>query len=86
MRRGFIGLAVVALLSGPAAALAVSYPARPIRLITPQTAGASMDVLVRIVAPKMSELLGQPFVVDNRGGAGGAADSLAVGPFAGSGA
>ena len=83
MRRCLIGFAVAALLSGPAVVLAVSYPAPPVRLITPQTAGASMDILVRIVVPKMSELLGQPFVVDNRGGA---ADSLAVGPFAGSGA
>jgi tripartite-type tricarboxylate transporter receptor subunit TctC len=71
MRRYLISFALVALCSGPAAALAESYPARPVRLITPQTAGASMDILVRIVAPKMSELLGQPFVIDNRGGAGG---------------
>jgi tripartite-type tricarboxylate transporter receptor subunit TctC len=47
------------------------YPTRPIRLITPQTPGASMDVLVRIIAPRWSERLGQPVVVDNRGGAGG---------------
>jgi len=71
MRRYLIGVAVVALFSGAAAAFAESYPARPVRLITPQTPGASMDILVRIVAPKMSELLGQTFVVDNRGGAGG---------------
>lgn len=47
------------------------YPTRPIRLITPQSAGASMDILVRILAPKVTDLLGQPLVVDNRGGAGG---------------
>jgi tripartite-type tricarboxylate transporter receptor subunit TctC len=71
MRRCLTGIALVVLFAGPAAALAESYPARPVRLITPQSAGASMDILVRIVAPKMSELLGQSFVVDNRGGAGG---------------
>ena len=58
-----------ALLCGPAAA--DGYPARPVRVITPQSAGASMDILVRIVMPKMAELLGQSFVIDNRGGAGG---------------
>ncbi len=52
-------------------ALAEKFPARPIRLITPQSAGASMDILVRILTPKLTELLGQPVVVDNRGGAGG---------------
>jgi tripartite-type tricarboxylate transporter receptor subunit TctC len=65
-----IGIALAALFVGPTA-LAALYPTHPVRLITPQSAGASMDILVRIVAPKMSELLGQPLVVDNRGGAGG---------------
>jgi tripartite-type tricarboxylate transporter receptor subunit TctC len=54
-----------------ATAHAENYPARPVRLITPQSAGASMDILVRILTPKLTELLGQPVVVDNRGGAGG---------------
>jgi tripartite-type tricarboxylate transporter receptor subunit TctC len=71
MRRCLTDFALVVLFSVPTAAPAESYPARPVRLITPQSAGASMDILVRIVAPKMSVLLGQPFVVDNRGGAGG---------------
>ncbi len=48
-----------------------SYPARPIRVIAAQSAGSSLDTLVRIVAPKLSEHLGQPIVIDNRGGAGG---------------
>ena len=52
-------------------ATAAEWPARPIRLITPQSAGASMDILVRILTPRLAELLGQPVVVDNRGGAGG---------------
>lgn len=54
-----------------APAFAEPFPARPIRLITPQSAGASMDILVRILTPKLTELLGQAVVVDNRGGAGG---------------
>jgi tripartite-type tricarboxylate transporter receptor subunit TctC len=66
-RAGLFAVASLCILS----ATAQSYPLRPIRLITPQTAGASMDVLVRIIAPRWAERLGQPMVVDNRGGAGG---------------
>ena len=47
-----------------------TYPGRPIRLITSATAGAAADVLSRAVAGKLSELLGQQVVVDNRPGAG----------------
>jgi tripartite-type tricarboxylate transporter receptor subunit TctC len=63
----FIVLAACAAACAPAA----PFPERPIRLITPQSAGASMDILVRILTPKLTDLLGQPVVVDNRGGAGG---------------
>ena len=48
-----------------------SYPNRPIRVIVPQTAGSALDTLARIFAVKVSEMLGQQMVVDNRGGAGG---------------
>jgi len=48
-----------------------SYPARPIRLMVPYAAGGVSDILGRALAQKMSELLGQPMVVENRGGAGG---------------
>jgi len=47
------------------------YPTRPVRLIAAQSAGSSMDTIVRIVTPRLGELLGQQVVVDNRGGAGG---------------
>jgi putative tricarboxylic transport membrane protein len=70
MKRSLIGLVLAVFFSSLTAA-GDAYPTRPVRLITPQSAGASMDVLVRIVMPKMSGLLGQQFVVDNRGGAGG---------------
>jgi tripartite-type tricarboxylate transporter receptor subunit TctC len=52
-------------------ALADEYPARPITLIVPYAAGGGNDVMARIVADKMSLALGQPIVVENRGGAGG---------------
>lgn len=48
-----------------------SYPSRPVRLLAAQSAGSSLDTIVRIVTPKASEILGQQLVIDNRGGAGG---------------
>jgi len=50
---------------------AQQYPNRPVRLISPNPAGGANDVIGRIVAQKIGELLGQPMVMDNRGGAGG---------------
>jgi tripartite-type tricarboxylate transporter receptor subunit TctC len=47
------------------------YPTKPIRFIIANTTGTSVDTLARIVGVKMSELLGQQMVADNRGGAGG---------------
>jgi tripartite-type tricarboxylate transporter receptor subunit TctC len=68
-----IKLAIVigaAALLAPLAA-AQGYPERPVRLILGVPAGGTPDVLTRTVTPAMSELLGQPLVLDNRGGAGG---------------
>src|SRR5215831_17073568 len=61
--------ALLALLAAPAAAQ--DYPVRPITLIVPYAAGGGNDVMARIVADKMSAALGQPIVIENRGGAGG---------------
>jgi len=55
---------------GIAAAAAQQYPSRPIRLIVPQSAGGSTDVIARVVAQRMTETLGQTVIVDNRPGAG----------------
>jgi tripartite-type tricarboxylate transporter receptor subunit TctC len=52
--------------SGPAP----GYPDKSIRMIVPVTAGGSTDIVARITTARMSELLGQPFVIDNRAGAG----------------
>ena len=51
-------------------AFADSYPTKPIRMIVPFGAGGSTDVLIRIVANKLPEVLGQQVVIDNRTGAG----------------
>ena len=55
----------------PASSQAQTYPARPIKIIVPSPAGATTDMLVRMVAQKLSEKWGQPVIVDNRPGAGG---------------
>ena len=53
------------------AALAQQYPARPVRVIIPFTAGSAADIIARAMEPALRERLGQPLVIDNRGGAGG---------------
>jgi tripartite-type tricarboxylate transporter receptor subunit TctC len=60
-------------------AVAADYPTRPITLVVAFTPGGPSDILARIVGKKMEQLLGQPFIVENRPGAGGniAADQVA---------
>jgi tripartite-type tricarboxylate transporter receptor subunit TctC len=55
----------------PAAGTAQEYPVRPIRLVVPNSPGSLSDQLARLVFPKVTEGLGQPFVIDHRPGAGG---------------
>ncbi len=53
------------------AALAQLYPAKPIKIVIPFPPGNTMDIMTRLIAPKMSERLGQPIVAENRPGASG---------------
>ncbi|MCC6531070.1 MAG: tripartite tricarboxylate transporter substrate binding protein [Burkholderiales bacterium] len=64
-------LCALAALAACSAASAQTYPARPIRVIVPFAPGGGTDNLTRIMAPRLSELLGVQILVDNRGGASG---------------
>jgi tripartite-type tricarboxylate transporter receptor subunit TctC len=66
-------LGAVAALIGVAsiAHAADSYPNRPVRIVIPFAPGGGADTLARIITPKLHDLMGQAWVVDNRGGAGG---------------
>jgi len=73
MRRRFLTAMIAAIAAGflPSAASAQSsYPNRPIRLVAPFAPRGGVDIAARIVAEKLQPILGQPIVVENRGGAG----------------
>jgi tripartite-type tricarboxylate transporter receptor subunit TctC len=64
----------IVLLAGAAIAanaVAQQYPARPVRIYIPFTAGSAADIIARALEPQMREKLGQSLIIDNRGGAGG---------------
>ena len=69
---------VCAVLLVAGAASAQSYPAKPVRMIVPFVPGGNTDIIARVFAPRMGELLGQQIVVENRGGAGGVIGTEAV--------
>jgi tripartite-type tricarboxylate transporter receptor subunit TctC len=79
-RRAFLQLAAVAAV--PRLAWAQAYPIRPVRTIVGLAAGGPADIFARLIAQWLSERLGQPFVIENRVGAGGniAADAVIHAP------
>ena len=66
-----VTLIVGATLVATCPALGQTWPTRPMTMVVPFAAGSSSDIVGRIIAPRMSELLGQQVVVENVGGAGG---------------
>jgi tripartite-type tricarboxylate transporter receptor subunit TctC len=66
------------LIASHSAAAYELYPSRPITMIVPFAAGGSTDVIARVVAEAMRNVLEQPVVIDNRGGAGGSIGTAAI--------
>ena len=73
MERGFAGLLAAAILAaGASVAHAQDWPARPVKVVVPYGPGGIADVFARLTADRLTKVLGQPFVVESRAGAGGA--------------
>ncbi len=73
-RRGFLGVFTLCLAGfalGGGSASALDYPTRPVRWVVGYPAGGATDILARLIGQKLSEALGQPFIIDNKPGAGG---------------
>src|SRR5262245_46824395 len=73
-RRRFLGVAAAGVGLVPWVsqfAMAQAYPARTVRIIAPHAPGGPVDLVARLMGQRLSERLGQPFVIENRPGAGG---------------
>ena len=71
LRAVFLLTAAAALSAAPLqTAMAADYPAQPVNIVVPYSPGGGVDIVTRLVTKKMSQSLGQPFIVDNRPGAG----------------
>src|SRR5688500_16445330 len=79
-RRTFLQLTASAIATAAAsrAAWAQAWPAKPIRMMVPFSAGSTSDVLGRLLAEALTPALGQNVIVENRGGAGGSIGSAVV--------
>jgi tripartite-type tricarboxylate transporter receptor subunit TctC len=69
---------IAGMLCAAGAAWPQAYPAKPVRVIVPFPPGGANDIIARIVLPKLSEQMGQSFVIENRSGAGGTVGTIVV--------
>jgi tripartite-type tricarboxylate transporter receptor subunit TctC len=75
---GVLALMVVLALASPARAEEPNYPSRPVKIIVSAPPGGGVDIVARVIADRLAKTWGQPFVVENRPGAGGNLGSEAV--------
>ena len=73
-----VAVAWLVAVGGASCALAQGYPSQAIKIVVPFVAGGGVDVVARMIAPRLSEELGQTVIVENRGGAGGMLGAAAV--------
>lgn len=72
------GAALLLAIGGALSAKAQDYPNQTVKIVVPFVAGGGVDVVARIIAPRLSEALGQSVIIENRGGAGGMLGAAAV--------
>lgn len=77
LRRTFVALALLCLCD-PGFAAAQDYPNRPVKIVVPFGAGGGTDALARFLARGLEQRLGQPFIIENRGGSGTTLGATAV--------
>ena len=77
-RRTFVITSAISAAAPLRWARAQSYPSKPVRLVVPFAPGGSVDFMARVINESLSRALGQPVIVDNKGGAGGAIGTLEV--------
>ena len=82
MKKLAFGCVALACAFQTASGWAQSYPNRPIRIVVPTAPGGGPDVVARFIAPKLTEMLGQQIVIENRAGANAmiGADAVAKSP------
>ena len=71
MNKRSLLLLTLALVAATGGVSAQTWPAKPIRLVVPYPPGGLIDNMARLLAPRLSQELGQPVVIDNKPGAGG---------------
>src|SRR3974377_758941 len=69
--RALLAVTLCAWILGPAPVNAQAYPTRPIKVVVPFPPGGPTDGMARIISERLGAVLGQPIVIENRGGAGG---------------